>query len=714
MRLRALQVEGFRSFAARESFDLAADVILITGPNGTGKTSLLDAVLWALTGHVPRLGDHQDKVISLYAPFGFAEVQLELVDPSGSTYHVIRRFDGYDETLAFEDAGRTVEGQRAESALLEKLWPDSLSFEDGSSALAKVLTWCVYLEQDLVRRFVESEGDDERFLAVSEVVGATQVTELQTELERARGGWRKVMKAKNSELREAQSELEKLQSAMSRLGPEGESIADVYTRWTQWWSMARDLISISDVDSTLEHPRAANKLDQVLRRIQAERAAIDRKGTNARSLLDELNRAEKFLRPSDQEVSGCDAEVTRLRATLASLRKQLAEAQRRSSEERKRLTQLREAQEELKALASLAVRHLGDHCPVCAQEYNRKATEARLKQLLGEPEVTPRGEAETSVDRLSEQIPPVETELARVEAELAELHEQQAKASAWERSVRQRLLDLDIKAQPHKSVGVVRSLLLENEQKGRRVDGLYDDGEKLALELARLSEQGRRKEIQQDLLSTKKVVTSLANTYADYAHTDQTASELIEAVRDAADEAVGEKIGEIQPLLDRIYARIDPHPAFTRASLLVKHHYGKGRLLARIRDPHEDLPELDPFPILSSSQLNALAVSMFLSINLGVPSVPLDAALLDDPLQSLDDINLLGLFDVLRRTRGKRQLVISTHDDRLADLLERKLRPIDEDQRTRIIRIDSWTRTGPVVSAKDVPRTAPALKVVGA
>jgi energy-coupling factor transporter ATP-binding protein EcfA2 len=81
-----------------------------------------------------------------------------------------------------------------------------------------------------------------------------------------------------------------------------------------------------------------------------------------------------------------------------------------------------------------------------------------------------------------------------------------------------------------------------------------------------------------------------------------------------------------------------------------------------------------PATVLSSSQLNGFAVSTFLALNLGVARVPLETVMLDDPLQSLDDVNLLGLVDLMRRLTDRRQVVVTTHDSRYGDLLERKLR----------------------------------------
>jgi DNA repair exonuclease SbcCD ATPase subunit len=110
--------------------------------------------------------------------------------------------------------------------------------------------------------------------------------------------------------------------------------------------------------------------------------------------------------------------------------------------------------------------------------------------------------------------------------------------------------------------------------------------------------------------------------------------------------------------------------------------------------------------------MNALAVSIFLGLNLGAAEAPLAAAMMDDPLQSLDDVNLLGLVDTLRRTKALRQLILSTHDRRLASLLERKLRPVGEDRPTRVYVFDGWTPNGgPELISTDVPREPEEIRL---
>jgi hypothetical protein len=45
---------------------------------------------------------------------------------------------------------------------------------------------------------------------------------------------------------------------------------------------------------------------------------------------------------------------------------------------------------------------------------------------------------------------------------------------------------------------------------------------------------------------------------------------------------------------------------------------------------------------------------------------------------------------------------VSTHDERLASLLERKLAPRAKDQRTRTLHFVAWNRSGPILEPAEV------------
>lgn len=58
--LLELQLSGFRCFSSATTVPLDANVVLIHGTNGTGKTSLLSALEFALTGRVQELAAFED------------------------------------------------------------------------------------------------------------------------------------------------------------------------------------------------------------------------------------------------------------------------------------------------------------------------------------------------------------------------------------------------------------------------------------------------------------------------------------------------------------------------------------------------------------------------------------------------------------------------------------------------------------------------------
>jgi exonuclease SbcC len=54
IRVQRVEIENFRAYRRPQSFDLDADVIVLYGPNGFGKTSFFDAIDFAATGDIGR------------------------------------------------------------------------------------------------------------------------------------------------------------------------------------------------------------------------------------------------------------------------------------------------------------------------------------------------------------------------------------------------------------------------------------------------------------------------------------------------------------------------------------------------------------------------------------------------------------------------------------------------------------------------------------
>jgi DNA repair exonuclease SbcCD ATPase subunit len=301
MKLRSATIEGFRGFTKKAFVDLDANVILLHGPNGVGKTSLLDAILWVLTGRIDRFGE-KGSPISLYARERIARVELTLRDGENDTI-VTRASDGERNTIRLRAHGEEHEGPIAERRLSECLLPHLLDRTEVTTAISNVLTRGVYLQQDLVRQFIETDTPAERFQLISEVIGAGAVLELQSALEKSRLQWaRNITSVRRERFEPLQQQLAHIDEQIARLDaePPAQTI-EAQGESAQLFTDAVELLGRSRL-SLDEAPTSSSGLDRLLKEIVGERASIERELTTVRALLQESSAADQAIELDESQL----------------------------------------------------------------------------------------------------------------------------------------------------------------------------------------------------------------------------------------------------------------------------------------------------------------------------------------------------------------------------------------------------------------------------
>lgn len=706
MRFRSITIEGFRAFSGVQRIDLDAAVIILTGPNGQGKTSILDAILWAITGLVSRVGSDASYLISRYSQSGEASVRLDLISGSGPV-SIQRSASGESSRLHVETPSSSCSGRAAESLVSRLFGVEEGDSVDGTAyampELHSAVTKSVYLQQDLVRGFLEAEDEAARFETLAQLVGLHALTQVQGELERQKASWTKATNARREDVVSLEGTLRRLNAAIEEVAPFDESAAFDKRGWNDWWGAVRESGftrgDVPDPDSS----DAALSLDRAIREIDMRRRQLERRLHDRGELVDQYL---TFLHSVPSRTSIGIAKSERLamhaRQKLKEARNELARTEGELQAERLEIARLRDEAKERGLLAQLALRHLGERCPVCEQEYDREETKVRLMQAAAE---MPGASAIPDAGSLEG----VRTRVYELEREVA-LAEKRLGAAMEAEHERERLQTQLVTA----GVGELTSLSTEDcvrsleenlKSLNEAVEGLrrlQERGEELSLRVARSGEVARWRALLNERRAVEESLSDLSRSICLRDEAGGLAQEIIEGIRVGGQDLVGRELGRIAPLAQRIYSAIEPHPAFRRIDLVASIFRGRGRVATHITDEHYGVSVERPEFILSSSQANALALAVFIALNLTSRVPRFHSLILDDPLQSLDDINLLGFIDLLRRLRVARQLIVSTHDVRFANLLERKLRPVGQDMVTRVVHVESWSRRGPTVTVRDV------------
>lgn len=127
--------------------------------------------------------------------------------------------------------------------------------------------------------------------------------------------------------------------------------------------------------------------------------------------------------------------------------------------------------------------------------------------------------------------------------------------------------------------------------------------------------------------------------------------------------------------INTIYQRIDPHPEMKIIKFESNFNLNKPEINIYAQTNEENRA---PVLYFSAAQLNLVSLSIFLARALESEKGPLNTIFMDDPVQHLDGLNVLSFIDILRSitTYKNRQVIISTHNETLFNLIKRKIDPM--------------------------------------
>jgi len=682
-----LQVERFRGFQLPAYFNLGASAVIVHGPNGTGKTSFFDAIQWLLTGDLPRLRELRMRQTDEYIRNAYsrepAHVSGEFL-VRGQVIRVSRTGDRSGSDLSLQ-----IDNERIDSTTTENQLEELLATGTGTS-LSESLFSSALLQQDNLR-YVLTASPGDRFEQMSRLLGLGSLERFEADAAQSAKAQDVAMKLARKTAADAQERLDSVHGEVAVAEEEERALPATEALLA---GLADDLGPLPAAGLDVDVPTASGQLSGL------SKAAWLLEG-GLRSLLESLRHlqqmqvdlpeeAEDVLLSERDRRAARHAEATEelsLRsASVESLQRVLAGAQRDA--------------DQLSQLVALATPLLGERCPVCEQEINTDAVRARLLDRAVQASALNVVQNEITTARTARDEAE-EAALAAADA-LATVDAQRAVLSKW-RVSRQKADDewrqlvgaqgpLRLASPPNDDglalqVRLVVSMLEAVSAARRSVDATSSALAALARG-SRLSVLGEELELAQER-------AAVAKSALETAARDAAAAEaLSKASTKARLQVIKRRVAALQPLVDDIYSRFEPHPTFLHFQFDSEIFRNKGTLSPRAEDETSGVT-VSPSLAFSSAQTNMTALTYFLALGWATGERAIPFVFLDDPLQDMDDVNVLAFADLARHLREDRQVILATHERRFAALLRRKLAPRADDERLRVITFTGWSRAGP-------------------
>ncbi|MCR5663921.1 MAG: AAA family ATPase [Oscillospiraceae bacterium] len=313
MYLKALEIQGFKSFAEKTRLSFEKDVTAIVGPNGSGKSNIADAILWVMGEQRSRAlrGSRMEDVIfggtEKRNKLGYAQVSLildnseRIIDSDSDEIMLTRRYyrSGESEYYINRESVRLKE--------LNSLLMDTGLGRDGYSIIG----------QGRIAEIVSSKSTDRREV-FEEAAGISRFRYRKEDAER------KLERTEENLLR-INDKIEELELQVGPLKRQSE-IARKYlvlrdelrSREISVWMLTLDKLRAQSSNVELEYKQTKESLESARAELEALYASSASITERMHRKDVELDRTRERLSAAEAAVSECESAVAVIKANLAS------------------------------------------------------------------------------------------------------------------------------------------------------------------------------------------------------------------------------------------------------------------------------------------------------------------------------------------------------------------------------------------------------------
>ncbi len=421
MRIEKIELIGFKSFSERTAFNLHPGITCIVGPNGCGKSNIVDAFRWVLGEQSAKSlrGEKMEEVIfngsAEKKPKGMAEVTLVVSgigDPTQENGN-----DSLDLTSVTRRLYRSGDSEYMANKTICRLKDVKDLFLDTG---LEVKSYSI-LEQDRISAILSSKPQDRRFL-IEEVAGVMKYkvrrTEAQNKLEASRLNLQRINDIVSEVKRQinALDRQAKKAERYKKLSAELRAI-ELKTAKRDYHALKESLEAILSEYNSLKENEDIKKaeLTRLENISETNRIALLEKEKALEVIQQEFRDMEKAISETERLIAVSKTERDSLKEYLIKLQTQKAELE----------TKNRERSEKLEELNGLETR--------LSTEAESLRDELKTKNELIDSMENELGEMENAVEnkrreifRISDDLSSIRNDISRMQASLEALERKEA------------------------------------------------------------------------------------------------------------------------------------------------------------------------------------------------------------------------------------------------------------------------------------------------